>query len=195
MRALWLFISSRPELTKQGTRVLHVAPDLGLRGRLEEIPGLEYVTGDLLRPDVDVRLDITAIPFDDGRFDLIICSHVLEHVPDDLLAMREMARCLGPGGRAIVMVPLEPGRERTFEDPTVTDPRRRKELFNQDDHVRIYGQDFEQRLRRAGFEFERIDVAEALGAEAARRHALVEQTVSGEPNPFRSDVYLCRTAT
>jgi SAM-dependent methyltransferase len=192
MRALWLFIASRPELTKAGSRVLHVAPDEGLRARLERLPGLDYVTGDLLRHDVDVRLDITAMPFEDGRFDLVVCSHVLEHVPDDRLAMREIARVLRPGGSAVLMVPLEPEREWTFEDPTVTDAKRREELFNQDDHVRIYGRDFDDRLREAGLEVERIDVAQALGRELTERHALVERPISGEPNPFRSDVYLTR---
>lgn len=190
-RALWLFMSNELPL-EAGTRILHVAPERGLRSRLEAEPGLDYVTGDLLRRDVDVQLDITSLPFDDDSFDVVLCSHVLEHVPDDRAAMREMRRVLRPGGVAIVMVPVELDSERTREDPTVTDPAEREELFGQDDHVRAYGRDFRERLTEAGFEVEVVDVTERFSPEEASRHALVEQTGSGEENPFRSDIHLCR---
>ena len=46
-----------------------------------------------------------ALPFADGTFDRVIASEVLEHIPDDTAAMRELARVLRPGGAMAVTVP------------------------------------------------------------------------------------------
>jgi hypothetical protein len=72
----------------------------------------------------------------------------------------------------------------------VSDPAERERLFNQRDHVRVYGRDFEQRLRETGFDIERIDLPTRLGAELAERYALVERPDVGA-NPFRTDIYSC----
>jgi len=52
-----------------------------------------------------VQGDALAIPFPDGTFDRVICSEVLEHIPDDIGAMRELARVLRPGGTMAITVP------------------------------------------------------------------------------------------
>ena len=85
------------------------------------------------------------------NFDAVICNHVLEHVPDDRAAMRELRRILRPGGIAVLMVPFRPDRQ-TYEDPTIVDPEQRTAVFGQFDHVRLYGSDYLDRLREAGFE-------------------------------------------
>jgi ubiquinone/menaquinone biosynthesis C-methylase UbiE len=104
---------------------------------------------DLCEDNVMVHADLTDLPFEAHSFDGVYCSHVLEHVPDDQQAMRELRRILLPGGWALFQVPIQ--RRTTFEDPTITSPELRRELFGQPDHVRIYGRDFRQRLARAGF--------------------------------------------
>jgi SAM-dependent methyltransferase len=96
-----------------------------------------------------VEMDVTSIQYPDDCFDVIYCSHVLEHVPDDRAAIRELYRVLKPGGWAILQVPIS--ADATFEDPTVTDPDARERLFGQDDHVRRYGPDYADRLAAAGF--------------------------------------------
>jgi predicted SAM-dependent methyltransferase len=98
-----------------------------------------------------VKMDVTDIRFPDGAFDVVYCSHVLEHVLEDKRAMREFYRVLKVGGWAIILVPIFPGRLETFEDPSVTDPAERTRLFGQKDHVRWYGQDYLERLRESGF--------------------------------------------
>jgi len=100
------------------------------------------------------RLNITALPFHRGYFDVIYCSHVLEHVPDDIGAMREIFRVLKAGGWFLPDVPIL--REKTFEDATVVTPSDRERIFGQFDHVRIYGKDFKERLEKLGFRV-RID--------------------------------------
>ncbi|HEY2599950.1 MAG TPA: class I SAM-dependent methyltransferase [Thermoleophilaceae bacterium] len=152
-RALWLYLHGRTDLfTRKGLRVLHFAPERALGGALAAAPGLHYVSADLEDPAAMEHFDITAIPHEDGSFDVILCIHVLEHVEDDRAGMRELRRILSPDGFAIVLVPLDLSREQTYEDPTITAPAERERAFWQTDHVRLYGQDFPERLKEAGFQ-------------------------------------------
>jgi ubiquinone/menaquinone biosynthesis C-methylase UbiE len=98
-----------------------------------------------------VKVDITNIPFGENTVDVILCSHVLEHILDDQQAMSELYRILKPGRWALILVPFDAERAETFEDSSVVDPKERTRLFGQFDHVRLYGRDFMDRLEHAGF--------------------------------------------
>lgn len=135
-----------------GHRLLHFAPEPLFDPVFERLPNLQRVTADLYAP-ADLRLDITKMDLPDTSFDLILCSHVLEHVPDDHAAMSELRRVLADGGLALVLTPYRPDRP-TYEDPSIASPLDRMVAFGQQDHVRIYGTDLADRLRRAGFEVE-----------------------------------------
>ena len=67
---------------------------------------LDYISADLESHLAVVKVDITNILYEDNSFDVILCSHVLEHVIDDQKAMRELFRVLKPGGWAILQVPI-----------------------------------------------------------------------------------------
>jgi methyltransferase family protein len=151
-RALWLYLHERTDLfTGEGLRVLHFAPERALGGALAAAPGIDYVSADLDDPAAMEHFDITDIPHPDDSFDVILCIHVLEHVEDDHQAMRELHRILAPDGFAIALVPLDLDSAQTYEDPSITDPAERERAFWQSDHVRLYGRDFADRLRQAGF--------------------------------------------
>jgi predicted SAM-dependent methyltransferase len=98
----------------------------------------------------------------EASVDIIICNHLLEHVDDDRLAMRELYRILRPGGWGILLVPEDRSREKTYEDNSITDPKERTRLFGQYDHRRVYGRDYDDRLRDAGFTVERYAFARQL---------------------------------
>jgi len=130
------------------------------------------VTADLDGAGVDLRLDVTKLDLADRAFDAVICSHVLEHVPDDAAAMTELRRITAPGGWCLVMVPLALERERTYEDAAITAPQARAREFLQHDHVRLYAPDIADRLSGAGFDVEAVDMNAQLGEQAGRYRLL-----------------------
>jgi ubiquinone/menaquinone biosynthesis C-methylase UbiE len=115
-------------------------------------------------------MNIMDIQYADQFFDVIFCSHVLEHVDDDMKAMREFYRVLKNSGWAILLVPIT--SEQTFEDPSITDPQLRKKLFGQEDHVRRYGPDYVNRLRMAGFKVKTTKVRDLVDGVEAKRLGL-----------------------
>jgi ubiquinone/menaquinone biosynthesis C-methylase UbiE len=104
-------------------------------------------------------MDVQQIPYGDKHFDLIICNHLLEHVPDDKKAMNELNRVLKDNGTAILQVPISMNSERTSEDFSVTDPKEREQKFGQFDHVRIYGQDYVTRLQSCGLQVTKVNIS------------------------------------
>ena len=181
-RAQWLVLERRPHLLSGARSLLHFSPEWCLRRRLEVLPGLRYVTADLDPHGVDLQLDVTQLHLPDDAFDAVICSHVLEHVPEDAAAMAELRRITAPGGIALVMVPLALDRDRTYEDAAITDPPAREREFLQHDHVRLYAPDIADRLRAAGFDVEVVDLHSELGAAEAARYRLLASDL----------IFLCR---
>jgi hypothetical protein len=184
-RAVALLWRERPELLNDAGSLLHFAPEWCFRFTPRP-PGQRYVTADLDPGKGDLQLDIRALDLPDGAFDAIICSHVLEHVDDDRAALAELRRVVAPGGWVQLMVPQDLDRAETYEDPAITDPHARRAAFWQDDHVRLYGRDFADRVRAAGFEVEVIVMAEALGPAAARRHGLLTVDLIHQCRPIPS---------
>jgi SAM-dependent methyltransferase len=181
-RAQWLLFERRPELLRGTRSLLHFAPEWCLRRRLRALPGLRYVSADIDPASVDLQLDVTDLDLPDGAFDAVICSHVLEHVPDDAAAMAELRRVTAPGGFCLVMVPLALDRKRTHEDPSITAAADREREFLQHDHVRLYAPDIAARLSAAGFDVEAVDLHAELGPAGAARHGLLASDL----------IYLCR---
>ncbi len=149
-RFLWLYLRERTSLLRQRLRVLHVAPEPCLERRLRALPNLRYLSVDQFNPGADRRADLTRLPFAAAQFDLVLCSHVLEHIPDDAAAMAELSRVLKPGGTAVVLVPYDPKRPETEEGRDVTSPAERWRRFGHPYHYRIYGADLPARLSAAG---------------------------------------------
>ena len=176
-RLLWRYLAERTRLLSSPLRLLHVAPEPALERALRRVPGLEYISADFETPGVDLRLDLTALPFADASIDAILCSHVLEHVPDDRAAMREMRRVLAPDGWAILVVPVDESRETTYEDPSITDPAARERAFGQSDHVRWYGRDYADRLREAGFAVEEDRFGVTMPERERERFGIAAETL------------------
>lgn len=170
-RLVYLFIRRETDL-EDGVpkKVLHIAPEPLFTRLFREAANSDYLSADLMDVSAMVKMDITDIQYPDNSFDVIYCSHVLEHVPDDRRAMREFFRVLRPGRWAILQVPIT--APTTFEDPSVTDPNERERLFGQYDHVRRYGPDYAGRLMEAGFVVEIVDFVTTIDAIQAARYGL-----------------------
>ena len=172
-RALRLLIEKLNWYHK-GMRVLHFAPESMFYKLFSSFKDIDYWPVDFNPKVFGIRkvVDITEIPFDDDSFDLIMCTHVLEHIPDDRKAMRELYRVLKPRtGIALLNVPI--WREHTLENHEYNTPELRTKYYGQVDHVRMYGLDYPQRLNEAGFEVQEFKLNE-LPKEDVKRYGLLK---------------------
>lgn len=177
-RLLWLFLKDRTPFFKEHLKFLHIAPELCFIHRFEKMDNLEYISADLESPLAQLKMDIHQIPFEENTFDVVMCNHVLEHVEDDIHAMKEIFRVLKKGAWAIMQVPfMGKDLEFTLEDPTIRKPLEREKIFGQRDHVRIYGKDYADRLRKAGFQVKEDPFVRTLAEKDILRYALPENEV------------------
>ncbi|GMQ30439.1 class I SAM-dependent methyltransferase [Algoriphagus confluentis] len=170
-RLMWLFLKEKTPFFSASLKVLHVAPEHCFIHRFEALPNLEYITADIESPLAKVKMDVHEIPFPDDSFDVIFCNHVLEHVEDDIRACSEFNRVLKPSGWGILQSPVYK-MDKTLEDKSVTDPAEREKLFGQRDHVRKFGLDYAQRLRRSGLQIEENQFVYELPVDLVKKYAL-----------------------
>lgn len=157
-------------------KILHIAPEPALVGFLQKkqqsdgntyVMGVKYHEGFYYDNSVQL-IDLTSLKFNDNTFDLLICNHVLEHIDDDEQAMREIFRVLKWEGKAILQVPWTPLLEKTYENEAIIKPEDRETHFGQFDHVRLYGKDYADKLRKVGFKVEKLTVNALIPKDKAR---------------------------
>ena len=162
-RLVFAYLQSVNFFANPNKKVLHMAPEPNLSKYFFKHKFKNYICGDFFAPGYEniypsyVKCtNILDIPYDDAYFDVIICNHVLEHVENDIKGMSEIFRVLKKGGFAILQVPISYKLKKTYEDPSITDEKNREIAFGQRDHVRIYGLDYIDRLKKVGFKVEII---------------------------------------
>jgi predicted SAM-dependent methyltransferase len=153
---------------------LHFAPEQAFYKLFRNQKNIAYTTTDLFSPLADVKADICNLPFKDNSYDVILCNHVLEHIPDDTKAMQELFRVLKKGGMAILQIPQDLKREKTFADDSITDQKERAEIFGQYDHVRIYGRDYFDKLRSVGFTVVEEDYTNKITPDLVEKYCLAK---------------------
>jgi SAM-dependent methyltransferase len=190
-RFLALLVGAFSDLVSTSRHLLEIAPTASVTRLLEEVGQGSYVGIDV-DPSADGRsvqvvADLCAAPFKDGAFETSVCFHVFEHIADDLAAMREYARLLSPLGVGFIQNPWRPNRP-TVEDPSAS-PQERLQRFGQADHVRIYGADFEDRLRSAGLDPRRVLPEQVQSEMTIRTMGITPRmpiwTVFGEQSRYR----------
>ena len=182
-RFAWLFLQSRAELFREprGKMFLHIAPEPCLESALLRALGKAYLTADLCHPNAMIKMDITSIVYPDDSFDHIYCSHVLEHVKADRLALSEFYRVLRPGGWAVICVPIV--APVTEEDDSIDTPDAKLLHYGDPTHVRNYGPDFSDRLAEVGFSVQVLSPSDLFSDRERTRMGLTEAT---------GDIYFCR---
>lgn len=171
-RLMWLYLQQDTDFFEKPIDLLHIAPEQCFHGKFKKQPNLNYLTGDLESPIADMHFDLHEIPLEDNRFDVIFCNHVMEHVIDPLQCMKELYRVMKPGGWGIMQVPQDFSRETTFEDPAITSPEDREKHYWQKDHLRLFGRDYPDWLRRAGFIVDEFHCSTEFSKEEIARFRL-----------------------
>lgn len=168
-----LFLKRAPRDQQAKKTLLHFAPERALSSFIQRNFCYSYRTADLFRKDVDDRVDIARMNnYDAASIDCFICSHVLEHVPDDTMAIQELYRVLKPTGWGIILAPIIPELAATYEDPSKTTETERLQHFGQKDHLRVYGKtDFISRLKHSGFQVSQLG-AEFFGVDLLERNGI-----------------------
>ena len=173
-RLLWLYLENETNFFTAPLKVLHFAPEQAFYKRFRKLNNLDYTTTDLDSPLADVKADICDLPFEDNSYDVVLCNHVLEHIPEDTKAMQELFRILKPGGWGVFQIPQDLSRETTFEDNSITDKKERAKIFGQYDHVRIYGRDYFEKLRTIGFNVTEVDYTAHLSSNDIEKYRLAK---------------------
>jgi len=172
-RLMWLYLKDHSNFfTQQDLKVLHIAPEQCFHKRFKKQKNLDYLTGDLVSPIADMHFDLHDIPLEDNRFDVVFCNHVMEHVDDAIRCMSELHRVMKPGGWGIMQVPQDFSREETYEDASILTPEDRERHFWQKDHVRLFGKDYPDWLRKAGFKVAEFNKESNYSADLIDRYRL-----------------------
>ncbi len=189
-RLLWKYLSEKTNLFNDTkVRLLHFAPEKSFYDVFSKSQNIEYVPCDLYPKKYTyngkvktIKVDITKIPFEENFFDVILCSHVLEHILDDRLAMSELYRVMKKGAWGIFQVPIDYERDNTYEDSSISTPKEREEAFGQSDHVRIYGKDYKNRLEEVGFNVKEDDYINSFSSDELFKFGLMKSEL----------IYYCR---
>jgi len=151
-RAFYFYFKDKEILPdNKQIKLLHFAPEKYFTELFKSYQNIDYLSVDINENIAMQKEDITRLSFEDSTFDIIFCSHVLEHIDNDRIAMAELLRVLKKDGFAIIAVPINYNRRYTYEDSSITSNEGRTKAFWQFDHVRLYGRDFADRLEKAGF--------------------------------------------
>ncbi|TCP70690.1 class I SAM-dependent methyltransferase [Baia soyae] len=173
------FIERETDLLRANVSVLHIDPEREkhVKNRMSTCANLHYVCGDSKPLDPWTKgLDATNLYFGDQAFDVVLCSHILENIPDDRKAMREFYRVMKVGGWGIMQVPLATNVETSFEDEQVVTPEDRIRAYGHQDRVRVYAkEDYIQRLESVGFRVELYNIAERYSIEEACKLGLSKE--------------------
>lgn len=185
-RMLLSYLENETDFFEPDKKILHFAPEDGLKKIFKQRkPAGTYINGDIDPNLADLKIDITDIQFGENEFDYIICAHVLGHVPDEHKALTEMYRVLKPGGTAIILTILNKEDVPTLEkQDEIKTPEQRLKFYGERDLLRLHGNDFQQRIEKAGFEVQKLDYTQTIPAEVVERFRM--------SNPERGVLFLSR---
>ncbi len=175
-RLLWLFLKNKTKFFSKKNEILHIAPEQCFYNIFKKY-FKNYYTADLNSPLAEYKIDICKMPFGDNTFDFILCNHVLEHVYDDDLAIKELQRVLKINGIAILQVPIKNELDKTIDGRNIEDPKMRNEMFGQYDHLRTYGKDFFEKVEKHGFKVQREVYCDSLSDYQIKKYGLIKDEI------------------
>jgi len=154
-----------------------MAPEQCFLPLFKKQKNLNYLTADIESPIADMHFDLHSIPLEDELFDVVFCNHVMEHVENPRQCMKEIYRVMKRGGWAIMQVPQDMTREKTLEDPAIVTAEEREKHYWQKDHLRLFGRDYPDFLREAGFEVVEFWLNQHLAPKVFERFSISSEEV------------------
>ena len=182
-RMIWCYLREKSDLFSNKMKFLHIAPEFCFQRKFRGMSNLDYFSVDLNSSSAMINMDITDMQFEDDSFDGMLCIHVLEHIVDDIKAMREIYRILRPGGWGILHVPIK--GDKTVENSAIATAEERMKHYGDPDHVRLYGRDIKDRLTSVGFSVKVIPYLKNQPGNKIRFFRLLPENNKNE------DIYLC----
>lgn len=183
-RLVYLYLKNKTNFFEGEKRILHFAPEKCLHDVIRQYPNLKYETADLMTTFIDAIgvmpdhvMSVTDIQFADNTFDVVLCNHVFELVPDDLQGMREIYRVLRPNGYAIIQAAVNNSIPKTIETKDL-EAEERKRIAGSHQHIRRYGLDYKDQLSAAGF---RVEISQYVRELDTKRYGLMAD----------EDIYVC----
>lgn len=170
-RLLLFYLEKETDIFTKNLKVLHVAPESCLYQKLHSLD-IEYIDGDIDPAYASHVIDITQIPYPDNYFDLVICSHVLGHIPDERKAIQELYRVLSKNGYALIMTLINKELEETYENHSIKSPEERLKHYGEVDLCRLHGKDFAERLAEPGFTVKTIDYRKQFSEKEINNYRL-----------------------
>jgi SAM-dependent methyltransferase len=177
-RLIFIYLKNKTNIFEPPLKkILHTAPELLLTEKFKSNKYVDYVSSDIdpRKTGAMLKIDLTNINIADNTFDVIISSHVLEHIMDDKKALSEIFRILKPGGWAVILVPII--SEKTFISSDIKDEKDRIRLYGKEDHVRGYGLDFKELLQNTGFKVEVINYTKELSDSEIQYMGLLKEDI------------------
>jgi len=168
-RLFYLFLERSLSNNKK-ISILHFSPEACLSKLFKSYKSAKYTSADLRKTRAEQCEDITQLSFKARSFDLIFCSHVLEHVKNDIKAMKEMSRVLKPNSLAIILVPVSHKAKTEENTMKVSQKMQRNMVLH--DHVRNYGADFKKRIFQSGLKVKVLDYYNTLDRKTREEYCL-----------------------
>jgi hypothetical protein len=173
-RLFWTFVEGFRIFCGQPKTVLHIGPELPLRRRFSQQPGIRYVAGDISPRPGDRRLDLTALDIASDSIDFVYAGYVLMMIADETAAIRESYRVLRPGGMAVLQLPI-------YRDVSIdyrgSDSQECLRLFSDPNMHHVFGVDVFDRFRAAGFEVVVVPYSTLMSAAVKQRHGFEPQDI------------------
>jgi len=159
------------ELWNDGLRILHIAPNVieyhYIKANINDISNYDRLNIRAVK-HINIVQDLTKTDLKSNHYDLAIAWHVLEHIPEDHMAIAEVYRLLKPGGHFLVSVPIYPtGNLKTFEDSEI-DYKDYGKIHGHFDHCRSCGLNYYKRFEAVGFGTQTLEVKTLNSADVAR---------------------------
>ncbi len=104
-----------------------------------------------------IKLDACNIDLPDNSVDVVIANHLAEHLEDDKKFVSESVRVLKKSGVLIFTVPFDINRDTTYENADIVTEEERRIHFGQEDHLRIYGNDVQERFKSEAYTISQIE--------------------------------------